>query len=115
MLFCEALLISIQNICIYEEIRKLFLQISLLWGPMPSTLKQQKYLSFINVCVFLCCHGHIKQSSHVYILNFQLEAIQDRFRNTIGDISNELKLLKQHSVMLMEQLQIIEEKHPTIM
>ena len=54
----------------------------------------------------------------ISILNnilLQLEAIQDRFRNTIGDISNELKLLKQHSVMLMEQLQIIEEKHPTLM
>ncbi|KAL4231540.1 hypothetical protein ACF0H5_009121 [Mactra antiquata] len=45
----------------------------------------------------------------------QLEAVQERFKNTIGDISNELLLLKQHSTMLMEQLQIIEENHPTIM
>ncbi|XP_052771420.1 uncharacterized protein LOC128211061 isoform X2 [Mya arenaria] len=45
----------------------------------------------------------------------QLEAIQERFRSTIGDISNELLLLKQHSTMLMEQLQILEETHPTIM
>lgn len=45
----------------------------------------------------------------------QLEAVQERFKNTIGDISNELLLLKQHSVMLMEQLQILEESHPTIM
>ena len=69
------------------------------------------YLCYNKVCyketaLYLAC-------PHVCI--FQLEAIQDRFRNTIGDISNELKLLKQHSVMLMEQLQIIEEKHPTLM
>ncbi|XP_045189015.1 uncharacterized protein LOC123546637 isoform X2 [Mercenaria mercenaria] len=45
----------------------------------------------------------------------QLEAVQERFKNTIGDISNELLLLKQHSIMLMEQLQILEENHPTLM
>ncbi|KAL3864299.1 hypothetical protein ACJMK2_005992 [Sinanodonta woodiana] len=45
----------------------------------------------------------------------QLESVQDRFKNTIGDITNELLLLKQHSTMLMEQLQTLEQSHPTLM
>ena len=69
-----------------------------------------------NLCYNKVCYkGTALYLPCPHVCIFQLEAIQDRFRNTIGDISNELKLLKQHSVMLMEQLQIIEEKHPTLM
>ncbi|XP_069140268.1 uncharacterized protein [Argopecten irradians] len=44
----------------------------------------------------------------------ELEAMQERFRNTVGDISNELQLLKQHGTMLMEQLQTLEQNKPTL-
>ncbi|GFS07518.1 hypothetical protein ElyMa_002991200 [Elysia marginata] len=42
----------------------------------------------------------------------ELEAVQIRFQNTVGNIMTELGLLQQHSTMLMEQLQILEEIKP---
>ncbi|RUS88807.1 hypothetical protein EGW08_003437 [Elysia chlorotica] len=44
----------------------------------------------------------------------ELEAIQIRFQNTVGNIMTELGLLQQHSTMLMEQLQILEEIKPAV-
>ncbi|XP_012934651.1 uncharacterized protein LOC101853915 [Aplysia californica] len=42
----------------------------------------------------------------------ELESVQKRFQGTIGNLMTELELLRQHSTMLMEQLQILEEIKP---
>lgn len=43
----------------------------------------------------------------------ELETVQFRFQGTMSNLMTELELLKQHSSMLMEQLQILEEIKPT--
>lgn len=47
-------------------------------------------------------------------LKLQLEAVQERFKFNVGDISNELALLKEHCKMLMKQLEILEQNKPTV-
>ncbi|XP_067657515.1 myosin-11-like [Haliotis asinina] len=42
----------------------------------------------------------------------QLQAVQERFQVTIGEMMTELGLLRQHNTMLMEQLQTLEENMP---
>uniref|UniRef100_K1PSL5 Uncharacterized protein n=1 Tax=Magallana gigas TaxID=29159 RepID=K1PSL5_MAGGI len=44
----------------------------------------------------------------------KLEAVQERFKFNVGDISNELALLKEHCKMLMKQLEILEQNKPTV-
>ncbi|XP_052704063.1 uncharacterized protein LOC128180193 isoform X1 [Crassostrea angulata] len=44
----------------------------------------------------------------------ELEAVQERFKFNVGDISNELALLKEHCKMLMKQLEILEQNKPTV-
>ncbi|KAK3096071.1 hypothetical protein FSP39_022738 [Pinctada imbricata] len=44
----------------------------------------------------------------------ELEAVQERFRSNVGDITNELQLLNQHATMLKEQLQTLEQNKPTL-
>lgn len=48
------------------------------------------------------------------ILCFQLLIMQERFQKNIHDIITELELLKQHKMMLQEQLQLIEENKPSV-
>ncbi|XP_063435478.1 uncharacterized protein LOC134716413 isoform X1 [Mytilus trossulus] len=43
----------------------------------------------------------------------ELEAVQERFKNTVGDITNELQLLKHHSLTLQDQLQKLELSKPS--
>ncbi|XP_061177862.1 uncharacterized protein LOC133186647 isoform X1 [Saccostrea echinata] len=44
----------------------------------------------------------------------ELEAVQERFKFNVGDISNELALLKEHCKMLMKELEILEQNKPTV-
>ena len=60
---------------------------------------------------------HAQQYSVVIIpqpttIQFQLLLAEDNFHKSMQDTTEELELLRQHKVMLQEQLQTVEEHRP---